>query len=142
MDLYNVNIRRDFDAPNGCFFKVRIQRSGRNGLLDFADGNFARRPGGLSLFESGLEFDSSQGRGGIALEDAFASGFEINAPGVERGGGRIDRHAEVNRVGGGQAQTVSIEDEAGLSEKDPVAALQAALPQSEGVFIVKHNDLE
>src|ERR1035441_463790 len=123
-----VNAFRDFNAPNRRFFKVRIQRSSRNGLLNFADGNFPRRSGGLQSCIGVFEFARSGGRRGKTREDAVGFACEIAAVACERSGGRINGHIEVSRGGGGQAQTVSIKDKAGFSEKYPVAALQVFFP--------------
>src|SRR5208282_3296392 len=136
-----VNVSGDFDAPNRSFFKVRIERGGRNGPLDFADGNFPRRPGGLHAIEGGFEFDHSRCRRCKSLEDAVGFRCEIAAVAGERSGGRINGHTEVSRGGGSQAQIVRIKDKTGFGEKYPVAALQVSLPKSEGAFWVKHDDL-
>ncbi|MGA9452583.1 MAG: hypothetical protein WBW41_14705, partial [Verrucomicrobiia bacterium] len=99
-----VNAFRESNAPNRRLFKVRIKRSGRNGLFDFADGNFPRRPGSLQAFEGGFVFDYSRGRRSKALENAVGFAGEIAALERERSRSRINGHIEVSTIVGGQAQ--------------------------------------
>ena len=81
-----VNAFGNLDVPDRGFFKVRIQWGSRHGLLDLAEENFARRPGGLHIFEDGLEFGRRRGSGSEPLEDAVGFACQITAAAREEAG--------------------------------------------------------
>ena len=51
--------------------EVSVKRRHRHGPLDFSDGNFAKRPGGLHFFELSSEFHAGLSRSVIGLKNSF-----------------------------------------------------------------------
>jgi hypothetical protein len=53
-----VDVGRNFDAPDGGVFEVGVQRGGGDGFFDVAEGNFSERAGGFYLFATDRERNS------------------------------------------------------------------------------------
>src|SRR6516225_5662598 len=137
-----VEIGRNHDPPNRGLFEIGVQRSGDDGLLNFAERYLAKWSGGLDLFKCNGAIEGRRRRLCETFEHTFALAGDFLSFAIEPHGSRIDGNAQVRGIGGGESKVIIINRQACPSQEDMVTPAPIALPKSKRALRIEDNNLD